>query len=167
MAVLMVVLAAVFADPVPLFVAALFGAATYFFWYHATGRIATGIYDRVERQARVNSNANANGGGRGGAGFGAGPREDWERPGGEERWERVREARQRRRTRAETGTAPRTTDGPSPGEARRILGVDSGADQAAIKRAYRERVKETHPDTEGGDEERFKKVNRAYERLSD
>jgi curved DNA-binding protein CbpA len=29
------------------------------------------------------------------------------------------------------------------------------------------RVKQTHPDTEGGDEEAFKKVNKAYERLSD
>jgi hypothetical protein len=162
MTVLMIVLAAVFADPVPLFVAGLFGAATYFFWYHATGRIASGIYERVEQQAR----ANGNGAGAGRAGFGAGPREDWERPGGEDRWERVRQqqrARQGRRGR----TAPRTTDGPSTSEARRILGVDAGADQAAIKAAYRERVKQTHPDTEGGDEEAFKQVNKAYERLSD
>jgi curved DNA-binding protein CbpA len=35
-----------------------------------------------------------------------------------------------------------------------------------VKQAYREKVKEVHPDTDGGDEEAFKKVNRAYERLT-
>lgn len=166
MTVLMIVLAAVFADPVPLFVAALFGAATYFFWYHATGRIATGIYDRVEQQAR----ANANGFDRGGrGGFGAGPRDDWEGPGGE-RWERVRQqARQQRRgPRADAQgrfRAPSTTAGPSFSEARQVLSVSADADQDAVKRAYRARVKEAHPDTETGSEEEFKRVNRAYERL--
>ncbi|TVT77239.1 J domain-containing protein, partial [Haloferax volcanii] len=29
------------------------------------------------------------------------------------------------------------------------------------------RVKETHPDSKTGDEEAFKRVNRAYERLTD
>jgi curved DNA-binding protein CbpA len=43
--------------------------------------------------------------------------------------------------------------------------VPASADQSTIKSAYREKVKEVHPDTEGGDEERFKQVNRAYERL--
>jgi hypothetical protein len=166
MAVLMVVLAAVFRDPVPLFVALLFGAATYFFWYHATGRIASGIYERVERQARTNANG---GGGRGG--FGAGPREDWEGP-GDERWERVRQQAQQQRRRARADAqgrqrAPTTTSGPSLSAARETLGVSADADQAAVKAAYRERVKETHPDTEGGDEEEFKRVNRAYEKLSE
>ena len=36
-----------------------------------------------------------------------------------------------------------------------------------VKAAYRERVKETHPDSKTGDEEAFKQVNRAYERLTD
>jgi curved DNA-binding protein CbpA len=52
-------------------------------------------------------------------------------------------------------------------EAYQTLGVDSDADQTTIKRAYRERVKKTHPDTETGDEEKFKRVNQAYERLSE
>lgn len=171
MAVLMVVLAAVFRDPVPLFVAALFGAATYFFWYHATGRIASGIYDRVERQARANGNAGGGNRGQRG-GFGAGPREDWERPGGDERWERVRQQAQQRRRRARADAqgrrrAPSATSGPSRSQARQVLGVSADADQSAVKAAYRERVKETHPDTDGGDEEAFKRVNRAYERLSE
>lgn len=168
MTVLMVVLAAAFRDPVPLFVALPFGAATYFFWYHATGRIATGIYERVERQARRNASTD---GGRGG--FGAGPREDWTPPGGEDRWERVRGASRTARggRRAYDGrsssTNPNANSGPSATEARRVLGVDRGADEAAIRRAYRERAKETHPDTEDGDEAEFKRVNRAYERLSE
>ena len=172
MTVLMVVLAAAFRDPVPLFVALPFGAATYFFWYHATGRVATGIYERVERQARANSNANAStDGGRGG--FGAGPREDWTPPGGEDRWERVRGASRTARggRRAYDGRsrarAPNADSGPSAAEARRVLGVDADADEAAVRRAYRERAKETHPDTEDGDEAAFKRVNAAYERLSD
>jgi len=174
MTVLMVVLAAGFRDPVPLFVALPFAAATYFFWYHATGRVATGIYERVERQARTNASTD---GGRGG--FGAGPREDWNPPGGEDRWERVRGASRtarggrraydgRRRSGSRSGTgAPNANAGPSAAEARRVLGVAPDADEAAVRRAYRERAKETHPDTDGGDEDEFKRVNRAYERLTD
>jgi curved DNA-binding protein CbpA len=59
------------------------------------------------------------------------------------------------------------SSGPSPAEARRVLGVDPEADASTIRRAYRERAKETHPDTEDGDEAAFKRVNAAYERLSD
>ena len=172
MTVLMIALAAAFRDPVPLFVALPFGAATYFFWYHATGRVATGIYERVERQARSNSNASTDGG-RGG--FGAGPREDWTPPGGEDRWERVRGASRtarggRRAYDGRSGSATGSPDagsGPSAAEARRVLGVGPDADESAVRRAYRERVKETHPDTEDGDEDAFKRVNAAYERLSD
>jgi hypothetical protein len=166
MTMLMVILSAVYRDPVPLFVAAVLGAATYFFWYHATGRIAGGIYERVERQARTDGRGGADPG-RGG--FGAGPREEWERPGGD-RWERVREeARRDRRRGGRTGSnrAPSTTEGPTPREAREVLGVGPGADSEDVKTAYRERVKETHPDTPGGDEEEFKRVARAYERLSE
>jgi curved DNA-binding protein CbpA len=48
-----------------------------------------------------------------------------------------------------------------------VLGVSADADQATVKKAYRERVKEAHPDTETGSEEEFKRVNKAYERLSE
>jgi curved DNA-binding protein CbpA len=48
-----------------------------------------------------------------------------------------------------------------------VLGVGPDADEAAVRRAYRERAKETHPDTDGGEEDEFKRVNRAYERLTD
>jgi curved DNA-binding protein CbpA len=36
-----------------------------------------------------------------------------------------------------------------------------------VRAAYRERVKAVHPDTDSGDEEQFKRVNRAYERLTE
>ncbi|MFB6176346.1 MAG: J domain-containing protein [Halobaculum sp.] len=49
-------------------------------------------------------------------------------------------------------------------EAYDTLGVERGASQESIKSAYREKVKEVHPDS-GGDEETFKRVNRAYETL--
>jgi ferredoxin len=43
-----------------------------------------------------------------------------------------------------------------------ILGVDRDADEAAIVRAYRQRVKDVHPD-HGGTVEEFKLVQTAYE----
>jgi curved DNA-binding protein CbpA len=36
-----------------------------------------------------------------------------------------------------------------------------------VRRAYREKVKEAHPDTDSGSEEEFKRVNRAYETLTE
>ncbi|WP_418286719.1 ferredoxin Fer [Halorubrum sp. DTA46] len=45
-----------------------------------------------------------------------------------------------------------------------VLGVDEDADDAAIERAYRERVKRAHPD-QGGTLEEFQLVRRAYQEL--
>ncbi len=56
-------------------------------------------------------------------------------------------------------------EGMSAREAAQVLGVDPGADEAAVKRAYREKVKRHHPDVDGGDEATFKRVTEAYERL--
>lgn len=47
-----------------------------------------------------------------------------------------------------------------------VLGVGPDATQDEIKRAYRRKARELHPDT-GGDEEAFKQVTRAYQILSD
>ncbi|MFT3924115.1 MAG: J domain-containing protein [Myxococcales bacterium] len=52
-----------------------------------------------------------------------------------------------------------------PGSAWSELGLEPGASQLEIKRAYRRRALETHPDR-GGDADSFAKVQRAYERLS-
>ena len=47
------------------------------------------------------------------------------------------------------------------GDAFDELGLSRDADLDAVKGAYRERVKETHPD-QGGDEESFRRVREAY-----
>ena len=47
-----------------------------------------------------------------------------------------------------------------------ILGVDQNADQETIKKVYRQKAKEFHPD-KGGDETMFKKISEAYEVLVD
>jgi ferredoxin len=46
------------------------------------------------------------------------------------------------------------------------LGIDPDADESAVKQAYRERVKEAHPD-HGGSVEEFRAVRTAYERIKD
>lgn len=46
-----------------------------------------------------------------------------------------------------------------------ILGVDKGADQEEIKRAFRKLAHKYHPDKQTGDEEKFKEVNEAYQVL--
>jgi molecular chaperone DnaJ len=47
------------------------------------------------------------------------------------------------------------------------LGVSKNASQDEIKRAYRKLVREVHPDTNPGNEDRFKEVQSAYDVLSD
>ncbi|QPV63299.1 DnaJ domain-containing protein [Halosimplex litoreum] len=161
-------------------VAALFGAVAYFMWYHASGRFAQRLYRGVEERA-------APGGGRRGGrgGFGAAPREDWDPPRDEDARQRARatgsQARggrargggrrrqtrtggQRRRRRAAAAAQP---SGPTAAEAYDTLELDRGADEDAVKAAYREKVKEVHPDSPDGDEDEFKEVQSAYERLTD
>ena len=51
-----------------------------------------------------------------------------------------------------------------------VLGVDKGADEATIKKAFRKLAREYHPDVNPGDknaEAKFKELNDAYEVLSD
>ncbi|WP_049982099.1 ferredoxin Fer [Halorubrum sp. BV1] len=47
-----------------------------------------------------------------------------------------------------------------------VLEVDEDADEATIERAYRERIKQAHPD-QGGTLEEFQLVRRAYRELDD
>jgi hypothetical protein len=63
------------------------------------------------------------------------------------------------------GAAPGTRRRPAPDPAEAayaVLGVPSGAGEDTLRRAYRERVKEVHPD-HGGDQEEFRKVREAYD----
>ena len=51
-----------------------------------------------------------------------------------------------------------------------VLGLEPGADQPSLKRAFRQQARRWHPDLNGNDpiaEERFKLVNEAYAVLSD
>ena len=46
-----------------------------------------------------------------------------------------------------------------------VLGLDPGADDAAIEQAYRRLIKKHHPDRSGGDAARATEINRAYREL--
>ncbi|MFL6735253.1 MAG: DnaJ domain-containing protein [Sphingomicrobium sp.] len=46
-----------------------------------------------------------------------------------------------------------------------ILGLEPGADSAAIERAYKKLIKRHHPDRDGGDAARAAELNRAYREL--
>ena len=153
----------------------MLGVAAGFMWYQASGRLAAKVYRSVEQQGRQNrGRRRTRTRTRETGGFGAGPREDWTPPGDRD----GRGGRQRTRANGSGGgrgpggarqqrrTAPSTTPTMGRTEAYRALGLSPDADEDAVKRAYREKVKEVHPDTDGGDEEAFKKVNRAYERLT-
>ena len=143
----LLVVASVAAGPWYLILLAVpFGATTYFMWYQASGRLEERTRTRrVRAGSRFGRNARGNDT-NGPGGFGAGARNG------------------RARGRA---TVRPPSSGPSQTEAYRTLGLDPGADEDAVREAYRQRVKEVHPDRPSGDEDEFKRVNRAYERLTE
>ncbi|MFA6446876.1 MAG: molecular chaperone DnaJ [Patescibacteria group bacterium] len=49
----------------------------------------------------------------------------------------------------------------------KILGVEKGSSEDEIKKAYRRLAHEHHPDKEGGNEQKFKDINEAYQVLGD
>lgn len=164
MTALLAIGAVVSGSPVAFFVAIPLGATAYIMYYHGSGKLIERLHRREGRRQAADRQRAA--GQRGG--FGAGPRQ---RRGPRTRGER--EARFGPQGRAGFGAqdrydprdrAPSTSSGPTRAEARTMLGVDSTADQSTIKQAYRERVKDVHPDR-GGDGDEFKRVTAAYEQL--
>src|SRR3989337_2228187 len=49
----------------------------------------------------------------------------------------------------------------------KILGVNRDTSEEDVKKAYRKLAHKHHPDKSGGDEEKFKEINAAYQVLSD
>jgi hypothetical protein len=149
--VLLAVLGVVY-NPIILVFAVPFGVGTYLIWGDATGRIEA----RARRRSRARRSRRTRG-------------RDGRRRGQAERRRRVADGigadanggRSRGRR-----SAPPGGGGLTAAEARRVLGVAADADETDIKRAYRERAKEVHPDQAGGDEEAFKRATEAYERLA-
>lgn len=66
----------------------------------------------------------------------------------------------------ETRAAPATSrrEAPERASAWTVLGIEQGADAETVKRAYRKKALEHHPDR-GGDPGVFRAIQRAYERL--
>ncbi|MFB6220219.1 MAG: J domain-containing protein [Halolamina sp.] len=157
LAVLLAVVALV-KQPFLLLAALPFAAAAYLVWMGATGRTPFGERRRASpeaaRQARANREEREPGSAQ--SRFGREAR----RNAAGDRTNRRGRARAGSRQRAQSETLARR-------EAARILGVDADAEPAAVRSAYRESVKEVHPDAEGGDEEAFQRVNEAYERLQE
>ena len=147
--VLLVVVALAARQPLVLVVAIPFGVVAYVTYLQATGRLlewtGPGPFGRRSRQRarRVRTDR-----GRGVTEDRAGP---WT---GDSRW-------------ASGETVGDGTDRPRPSdrEAYRVLGLDPGASEEAVRDAYRQKVKDVHPDAKDGDEEEFKRVTKAYETL--
>ncbi|WP_135535756.1 J domain-containing protein [Halostella pelagica] len=142
-------------NPFVLILAAPFAFLSYVLWYQGTGKLA----ERARRRAATNGRQSTRD-----AGFGAGARRAARETRGR-REARQQARRERRRSRRPPG--PQPSSGPSERTAYEILDLSPDASDDRVKAAYREKVKEVHPDAEGGDEERFKRVNDAYERLTD
>ena len=143
MTVLVVLIAVAGGEPVLFIVALPLGAATALFWYQSSGKLR----ERVSRSRQANSRTRESRGG-----FGAGARRE------------ARRDRQRARNGDRRRPRGQTVSDLSPAEAYSRLDLENGADESEIRRAYRRKVKEVHPDR-GGDEAAFKRVTEAYETL--
>lgn len=134
-------------NPILLAAALPFAGAAFVVWQHATGRLGVrrlGPADARRRARRRGDATHARG------------RPGPDRPGTGSR-RRRRRGRPSRTRRADRDRAA----------AARVLDVAPDADDEAVRRAYRERVREVHPDAPDGDLAAFREVREAYERLTD
>jgi len=138
-----VLIALATAEPVLFVVAVPLAATTGVFWYQSSGRLR-------ERVARSRADR-ATGAGRDER-FGAGARSE------------ARRDRRRRAGRSAGGARSGAKSDVTRSEAYRLLDLEPTDDDAAVRAAYRRKVKDVHPDR-GGDEQAFKRVTEAYETL--
>lgn len=172
----LLVVAGVIVNPLLFAVAIPLGAAAYLMWYHASGqlrdrmqreadRLGPTARERARQRARAAQNrrdARRTAGTR--AGSGTGGRRRW---GGAGRGTHGTHGTRDTRDTHDTRDRAPPTNTMSKREAYAALDLDPTAGSDAIRTAYRERAKKLHPDTEGGDEAAFKRLNRAYDRLTD
>lgn len=121
-----------------------FAAGAVLIWLHATGRLADRVRTRGGRDPRTSGVSVAD----------------------DKRQHRDRRRQRRRGTARGTAASTGRPDRFDSDDAREILGVDGNATDAAIRQAYRDRVKEAHPDAPGGSADAFKRVTDAYEHLA-
>ena len=170
---MLAVVAIVTREAFVLAVALPFAATGYFMWYQATGRMRERVAEGVNADGSRFAEQKAREGAQRGRGRFA--REARRRINRERRRSGGANGRRARASATASASGSGTTgrrrrarrDGPSVAEAYRRLDLDPTADEAAVREAYRERVKEVHPDAADGDEETFKRVTAAYERLTD
>lgn len=145
-------------QPFLLLVAVPFAVGAYLVWRGATGQFGYGLTSgrRIRetrfREASRQQSTRASGG----------SREESRRAAGRRG---ARQQRRQRRRRGFRGPPEQSSQTLERAEAYRVLGLSPDADAAAVKSAYREQVKRTHPDADGGDRDAFQRVNAAYETL--
>lgn len=143
-------------QPFLLFAAVPFAVGAYLVWRGATGQFGFGLTSgqRIRearfREASRQESTRAS----------RGSRNESRRVAG-----RRGPRQQRRQRRGFRGPPEQSSQTLERAEAYRVLGLSPDADAAAVKAAYREQVKRTHPDADGGDREAFQRVNAAYETL--
>jgi len=149
--VLLIVTALAARQPLVLVVALPFGVVAYVTYLQTTGRLLTWTGPGpFGRRSRAHARRRRTEHGRGASGNRFGP---WTGPSGRDR---------------EGGTATEVVDSGVPErEAYRILDLEPGASETAIREAYRRKVKTVHPDADGGDADEFKRVTEAYETLQE
>lgn len=135
-------------SPAMLLLGLPFGGVSYLLWYHGSGRLAS----RVQRGSQT------------GTRFG---RRRQRRSQAASDGNRSQTTGSRRRSSGDSRNRAPRRSGLSSDEAYRTLGLRPGASEDAVHQAFREKAKQLHPDADGGDEEAFKRVNRAYEQLTD